>query len=153
MARFQFRFETVLQHRRTLEDSCQRDLAKELRQRMILENQLRQMQQTIVSSKRELGGALTGSVEMSQIAQFARYSGQVTQRAHALVSRLATIERQVDQARQRLVEATRDRKAIEILRQRHYQRWRLEQERRETVELDDLALQSHGRKLALGGVG
>ena len=152
MARFQFRFETVLQHRRTLEDACQRDLAKELRQRMILEDQLRQMQQTIVSSKRELGSALTGCVEMTQIAQFARYSGQVTQRAYALVARLATIERQVDQARQRLVDATRDRKAIEILRQRHYERWRLEQERRETAELDELALQAHGRKLALGGV-
>ena len=149
MARFRFRFETVLQHRRTLEDACQRDLAKQLRQRMILQSQLRGMQQTIVESKQQLGGALVGRVDMPRIAQFARYSGQTTQRAYALVAQLATIEKRIDQARRRLVEATRGRKAIDILRRRHYQRWLSEQERRQTVELDDLALQAHGRKVAM----
>lgn len=149
MAGFQFRFEAVLQHRSTLEDLCQRDLAKELRQRMILQDQLRQMQQTIVASKRELGGALTGRVEMPRIAHFARYSGQATQRAHAMVTRLALIEQRIDQARRNLVDATRNRKAIEILRRRHHQQWLRGQERRETVELDDLALQAYGRRIAL----
>ena len=149
MATFRFRFETVLQHRRTSEDACQRDLAKELRQRMILQDQLRQMQQTILASKRQLGDALIGRIEMPRIAQFARYSGQTTQRAHGLVARLATIEKRIDRERRRLVEATRARKAIEILRQRHYQRWLREQERRQTVELDDLALQAYSRRIAL----
>lgn len=149
MARFKFKFDAVLRHRVAIEDGCQRDLAKELRQRMILEDQVRRMQQTIVESKRQLGDALVGEVQMQRIAGFARYSGQVAQRANSLVARLAVVEKQIDQARGRLVEATRGRKAIEILRDRHYQRWVREQDRRETVQLDDLALQAHGRKIAM----
>lgn len=147
MAGFRFRLESVLRHRHRLEDICQRDLAKTLRKRMILENQLRQMQTTIIESKRQLGTALTGQVELSRIAQFASYGGQVTQRAHGLVRTLAQLEDQITQARQRLVEAMRDRKAIEILRERHYQQWLRIQDRRQTVEMDDLALQAHGRRL------
>ena len=149
MAKFKFKFEAVLRHRIAVEDGCQRDLAKELRQRMILQDQVRQMQQTIVDSKRQLGDALVGAVQMPRIAVFARYRGQVAQRANALVARLAIVEKQIDGARLRLVEATRGRKAIEILRERHYQRWFREQDRRETVQLDDLALQAHGRRIAM----
>ena len=153
MAKFNFKFETVLRHRTAIEDTCQRDLAKELRQRMILQDQLRQMQQTIVESKQGLSDALVGRVQMPRVAGFARYSGQVAQRAHAMVVRLALIEKRVEAARKRLVEATRARKVIEILRQRHYERWLREQDRRQTVQLDDLALQAHARKTAVESTG
>jgi flagellar FliJ protein len=145
MAGFTFRFEALLKHRRTIEDLRQRDLAQAMRHRMILETQLRGMQQTISQSKRRLGDALIGKVDVDQISHFARYAGQTTQRAAAMVRQLAEKEKQVVAAREILIEAQRDRKAIELLRDKHYRRWLHERDRRETAQMDDMALQAHQR--------
>ncbi len=149
MAGFVFRFEALLKHRHNIEDLRQRDLAQAMRHRMILENQLRSMQQTISDSKRRLGDALVGSVKLDQISHFARYAGQTTQRATAIVRTLAENEKQVVRAREMLVTAQRDRKAIELLRDKHYRRWQHERDRRETAQMDDLALQAHMRRVAV----
>lgn len=151
MAKFRFQFEPVLFQRRAEEDSCQRDLAKSLRTRMILCDQLRQLQQDITVQKRQLSGALVGRVDMERVAHFACYSGQTTHRAHTLVVRLAGVEKQIEAARLRLLEATRARKAMEILRDRRYQQWKTQIERREVAQLDELAVQWHGRTAALEG--
>ena len=118
MPAFRFRFEIVLRHRTLIEDECQRDMAKVLRHRMILQDQLRLMQETIVDSKRQLGDGLIGRVDLDRVAQFARYSSQVAQRARDIVQKLVTAEKQIEIARQKLLKATRDRKALELLRDR-----------------------------------
>jgi flagellar protein FliJ len=148
MAQFRFQLETVLRHRRVVEDQRQRELAQGLRQRMILHDQLRLMQQTITQSKRDLGTGLTGKVNMDQVASFARYNSQVTQRAQAIVVRLVAVEKQIDAARLRLLEASKARKALELLRDRHMQLWQQEQERLETAILDELAVQGFNRQQA-----
>lgn len=148
MARFKFRYQTLLEQRRRIEDECQRDLAQHLRERMILTNHLRQMQQTISTSKQSLSQSLVGQVDMNQIADFARYAGQTTQSATAVMRRLARKEQAISEARQRLDAAMRQRKAIELLRDKDHRQWQLETERRETAVADELALQAYTRQLA-----
>lgn len=152
MAKFRFKFESVLRYRGMIEDECQRELAKTMRHRMILQDQLRQMQQTIVDSKQQLGQGLIGRVNLDQIAQFARYSGQVAQRAQGIVQKLAVAEKQIETARQKLLKASRDRKALELLRDRQRRQWQLEQDRLEAATLDELAVQGYARRLVLGEV-
>ena len=147
MAAFKFNLEPVLRQRQAHEDQCQRDLAKAFRQRMILHHQLRQMQQDISQSKHQLADGLIGKVDLISTAQFARYSGQVTQRAHAFVSKLAATEKQIETARRHLLEATRARKALEQLRQRQYHQWARLRDLRETARLDELATQRTARRL------
>lgn len=149
MARFKFRYETVLRQRRNVEDQRQRELAQHLRGKMILENQLRQMQQTIRDSKQQMGTGLVGTVDLAGIGRIAQYSAQVRVRGQQIAVQLAQREKQIIEARQRLLEATRQRKALDILRDKHYRRWVAEQNRRETVELDDLTNQRYARRLAM----
>lgn len=149
MPSFKFKYQTLLDHRRTIEDQRQRELAKQMRHRMILQDQIRQMQQTLSESKRQLGDALQGTVDVSAIGQFARYNGQTARRANAIVRELAQAERRIEDARQRLLAASRDRKAMELLHDRHREQWRMEQDRRETEQLDDLALQAFVRRAAV----
>lgn len=149
MASFRFRFETVLQQRRSVEDQRQRELAQLLRGKMIFENQLRQMQQTIRDSKQQIGTGLVGQVDLNAIGQVAQYSSQVVVRGQQIVQQLAQLDRRIGEARQRLLEATRQRKALQLLRDKHYQRWLAEQKRRETIELDDLTNQRYARRIAL----
>jgi len=153
MAIFHFRFETLLNHRRRIEDDRQRQLAKHLRTQAIMHDQLRNQQQTIHSSKRELAGSLVGTVDLAAVGQFARYSGAVAARARQIVARLGQLEHQIRDARNQLLGATRQRKALDMLRDKHHAQWRLEQERRETAELDDLTTQRYARRAMIGGVG
>lgn len=150
MAQFQFKLETVLEQRRAIEDKCQRELAKVLRQRMILLDQLRLMQSNIVQSKADLRDGLVGDVDMVRVAQFARYSGQTTVRAQAIVTRLATIERQAEMARQQLLESTQARKAIERLREKQYSKWKTEQDRREAALLDEMGVGQYAFRMVAG---
>lgn len=150
MAAFKFNLEPVLHQRQAYEDQCQRNLAKAFRQRMILHHQLRQMQQNISQSKHQLTDNLVGKVDLVSTAQFARYSNQVTLRAHAFVSKLSVTEKQIQDARQRLLEATRARQALEQLRQRQYQQWSRLRDRREAARLDELATQRATRRMMAG---
>jgi flagellar FliJ protein len=150
MARFRFRLEPVLRYRRLLEDEAQRELAKLMRHRMILQGQIRQMQETITASKRQLGQGLIGRVDLGSVAQFARYSGQATQRARQIVSSLAAAEKQIGAAREKLLRATRDRKALELLEDRHRQQWLAAQERKEAAAMDEIAVQAYARQFAVG---
>lgn len=145
MAKFRFKLEALLKHRRQVEDHAQRVLAKLLRQRMILQAQVQQMQQTISESKRELGRQLVGPVDVDGITRFSHYSGQAALRAQQIVVRLAALEKQIEAQRAALVEAVKARKAAELLRERQYQDWMAAQDRRLNLEIDELATQQFVR--------
>ncbi len=143
---FRFKLEALLKHRATLEDQAQRELAKSLRQRMILQQQIRQMQDTIRDSKRQLGEGLVGTVDLDSISRFAHYSGDVAVRAQHIVVRLGALEKQITLHRTQLAQAMRARKAIELLRARHHERWQLAQQRHETAAQDEIASQRFVRR-------
>jgi len=149
MPRFEFTLEAVLRQRTNAEEQCQRELARHLRERMILENQLRMMQETISGARQTLSAGLVGKVDLDSVAQFARFSGQSRIRAESIVRRLAQVEEQVGAARARLVEATRSRKALDLLRKRQWEAFRRVQRRRESAELDDVASRNYVRELLL----
>lgn len=143
MPRFEFKYETLLRHRRNVEDQRQRELAQLMRSRMILVDQLHQAQQTVRQSRAQLSESLVGRVDLSRIAQFAGYSQQETSRGRQIVQRLAEYERRIADARQTLADAMRQRKALELLRDRQHEQWQREQQRRESAELDELATQRY----------
>ncbi len=146
MSKFRFRFESLLRHRRGLEDSCQRDLAQLIRTRMILHGELRLMQQELHDSKHQMANRLVGHLDVSQIHQFAAASQEVTNRGHQIVRRLADLEGQIEQARKALIGATRDRRVLDRLRERHLVAWQRVQGRRLDLELDEFATQRYVRE-------
>lgn len=147
MAKFHFKYEAVLRQRQADEDECQRELAKHLRHENIIRSQLHRMEQTFRDSRQQLTGGLQGHVDVERVREFARYSGQVTAQAQQAAHQLNEIGRRIDRARAELAEAMRQRKAIEMLREKQYQQWLAEQRRRETIELDELAVQRYARGL------
>ncbi len=149
MAKFVFKLDSVLRQRRSIEDECQRNTAKLMRQRMILHDQLRQMQQSVTNSKRQLTEGLTGQVDMDQISGFARFSSQVNLRANTIVRQLSQLETQVLEAQKKLLAAMRDRKALDLLRDKQLRAWQRVTRRRESARLDDLAAQAYTRQVVM----
>lgn len=146
MAGFVFNLEPVLRQRRLTEEQRQRELARLLSQKLTLEEQLRGFQQTLRSSKHALGDTLLGPVDLARVAQFTRYHAQVRAHAHGAVVKLAQLEKAVEQARALVVEASKARRALELLRDRRREAYLREQARREAAELDAIAIERHARR-------
>jgi len=146
MARFTFRYQSILNHREKAEQLCQRALAELLHERNALMQKLTTMQQTISQAKRDAADGLVGSVNLEQVAGVARYSARCTAEGHGVVRRVADLETRVEQARNRLLEASRERQALGLLRDKQQQAWELEQRRMEAKQLDELNAQAYTRR-------
>jgi flagellar export protein FliJ len=140
MARFQFKFEAVLQHRRRLERQAQVALAERSAIARSLHDQLRELNTRLVRSTDELRqNHLVGKIDVGYLSAHRRFTHDVTDRGAHLLQRIGLAQKGVDEARGLLAEAARQRKAIETLREKYELRWREDQSRRQAAEEDDAA--------------
>jgi flagellar export protein FliJ len=70
--------------------------------------------------------------------------GAMQRQVIELVQKAVQAKKRLEEARTRLAEAARRRKAIEILREKQFDRWRMQQARAETALGDEI-----GNQLAL----
>ncbi len=139
MGGFRFELEPVLRQREQVERERQVAFAAIDRERLALESELRAARAMIEDERRELrrrlggGGGRFGAVREQAMAV-----GALDRRAAGIGVRLGEVLQRLKEARGELVEASADRRAIELLRERRYELWRREQLRREQRELDDI---------------
>lgn len=138
MARFVFKLQALLDLRVREEERCQQALAEVTRARTSLENMLRSHQQRISGQKFEMRNRLVGSIDTAELRLHAHATIGVMREAQSAAIELAGLIRRQEVAREGLVEARARRRAVELIRERRLAEWRLEQERREVADLDDL---------------
>ncbi len=93
----------------------------------------------IEDERRELRRRLEGEGgRFGAVREQALAVGALDRRAAGIGGRLGEVIERLEEARAELVEASADRRAIELLRERRYELWRREQLRREQRELDDV---------------
>jgi hypothetical protein len=120
MAKFSIELEAVLRRRALAEDQCQRELAKLLRERMILHHQFRRPQEPSAQSRRQAGGGVVVRANMDWLARSAPLGGTATQPcSQRMALTLASLEQQIEASRARLGDAVRARHALELLRDRY----------------------------------
>lgn len=146
MATFQFQLEPLLKHRRMLEDASRRELAELLNEQSRLQQRVADLQRTISDDKRQMAAALAGHVDVGRIRQHAAHANQATSRARQIVLELAALQRRIDQARLDVQQRARQRRAIELLRDRRLAQWRRQQDRRERIEQDEIGTQRYARR-------
>ncbi|MCC6660867.1 MAG: flagellar export protein FliJ [Phycisphaerales bacterium] len=139
MARFRFRLQPVLEHRRTLERERQRNVAAIELERLDAENTIRAIQAEVERENRELRATLSsGDFRMTR-AHAARIA-QLHADARRRVLHLSGVLARLDAARAELLGATRRRKAVELLRDRRLEEWRLAESRREAAAVDEISV-------------
>ncbi len=146
MARFVFTLQAVLKARRRAEEELQRVVAQIERDRMGLEDVLRGHQRSLVTDKSLLRAGLTGLIDVRDLRLQANCSRQIMRRAQQIVLELAGVYKRLEGARARLIEATRHRRAIELVRERRFERWKAAIDKAETTALDELAVIAAARK-------
>jgi len=140
MPRFRFPLEGLLKSRRMLEQARQRAVADFERERLALQDRLRRQQEAIVSDRQDLRGALLGTLDAHMLRLHAASSIQQMRLAQRLVLELAGVHRRLETARAALVEASRARRAIELLRERRFEQWKAALDKADNQALDELAV-------------
>jgi len=146
MARFRFKLDPLLRARQHVERQRQRAVAELERQRLALEDELRRRQAFIVAGKQALRDHLVGELAMPALRAHAGSTVQVMREAERIVLELAGVHKRLEAARARLIEAARDRRALELLREHRFARWKAEIGKAEDEALDELAVHAAARK-------
>lgn len=142
MAQFKFNLQTVLRQRELIEQERQRALAHVQRVYNDMEAELRRMDEVARGATQDLrDNHLIGSISVEYLAAHRRFSLGMQRKAVAHAARMAEVKKQVDAARAALIEAAKDRKAMEKLRDRRLEDWTEDQNRREAAATDEVAQQ------------
>jgi len=149
VARFRFRLESVLEHRRRIEREHQRDVAVLEATRRSLEDAIRECQRRLLEERTALREDLKGPGRRLDVARLrlqASVSGSIVAEAQRKVVELSGVHTRLEAARARLLEASTERKAVERLKERELEAWRLREKRREEREMDELNVMRAGAK-------
>ena len=123
-----------------------REVAQCQQQVMVIENELRQLSESMQTATKDMrANRLTGTLDLSFLAAHRRFTLALQRQGVALAQRLALAQRQLDEARTKLAEAAKERKIVEKLREKQWNRWRSEQDRKELREQDEIGMQIHRR--------
>jgi flagellar export protein FliJ len=147
MPRFRFPLDPLLDLRRREEERCRSVVAGIEQERVALETQLAERQRDIAAGQDALRGGLVGRIDALQLRQQAVSIIGVDQLARRTVLELAGVHQRLAAARAVLVEASRRRRAIEILREQRLAAWNEELARKETALFDDLANAARTRQM------
>lgn len=143
MTTFHFRLATLLRLREIARDERRVELADSQRLDAALESQLAQLaveQKLLQDDCRRAGGP--GTVNVSQLAVTQQYAATLRGQEAELQERRRTLAAEIDQRRQAAIEADRDVKSLEKLRESQLRAFRQNEDRQEGKLLDEAALQT-----------
>lgn len=141
MARFVFSLDSVLRHRKHLEQEAQRDLAKLQGQMVELQSAMAELEKSVKAGMNDLReNRLLGELNVAFLTGHRRYMLVVQRQAMTLGQKMTLLQRQIEEAQKQLVAAAQQRQIMEKLRDRQKQRWAAEQNRKQLAELDDVSM-------------
>lgn len=146
---FVFRLETVLDHRRHLEDLALNELARRLKAQQDCESQIVWMHEELKRARQELTEREARGIRAQDYILANEYLTVIRLQAMREQSRLPLLRLETDQARAKLIEATRARKVLETLKDRHRAQWERQQLALEQKLLDEVAVGRFARRQAL----
>jgi flagellar protein FliJ len=152
MPKFEFQLDGVLRQRRQMEQQRQREVAVAQSEMNSLEEDLRELNELVEASIGDLRhNHLVGRIDMEYLAGHRRFLIGTQRKALGLIQRIGMAHRRVEEAQKALLEAAKNRKIIERLREKHHERWLAALSRRELSEQDEIGMRLSYLNLADGG--
>lgn len=150
MAKFKFRMATLLRLRESTRDQRRGELAEAYRVDELLQGRIRQLADEAARHRercRQL--ARPGTVNVDHLLESQRYELSLKAARASLERQRETVLAEIERRRQALVEADREVRTLERLRERQLDAFRAEEDRREMKRLDEVAQQGELRKEAV----
>jgi flagellar FliJ protein len=148
MSKFVFRLGVLLRLRESRRDECRSALAEAYRVDEVLRKQLEGMAREL-DALREFcrRKASPGTVDVDRLVEAQRYELVARAQQRRVLQQRQTVSEEIDRRRQALVEADREVRVLEKLRQRQAEQHRCEEEVKETRRLDEVATQQTFRRM------
>jgi flagellar FliJ protein len=141
MATFTFRLQPLMKLREAERDQCREQLAEAYRADQILserhEEIVSQMQEAKQLTRSQ---SQPGEVSVDALMNTHRYEIVLTAQLQQLALQRQRLAEEIERRRQALVEADRELRILEKLRERHEAEFRRQEEKLETRQLDEMAL-------------
>jgi flagellar protein FliJ len=144
---FRFRLETLLRLRLAERDQRRAELAKAIRAEELIRSQQRslaQQQLQALEHARQLKSP--GAADVDALLRTHRYELVLAAQQRQLAAQLAQVEAESERRRQILVEADRQVRVLEKLRERQAAAHRQNAERLQTKQLDEVAIVGYVRR-------
>jgi flagellar protein FliJ len=139
MGQFLFHLEALLRHRKNEERQRQRELAAIQADMNQLQAELRGLNEMTTATLADLReNRLVGKLDVQFLAAHRRYILSVQRKSILIAQKMTLVQRQLDDARVKLMEAARQRKMMEKLREKREREWVAQQNHREFLEADDI---------------
>ena len=143
---FCFRLQSVLDHRRHLEDLALHGFAAKLGAQRECERQVAWLEEEHQRARQELNQRGIKGMPAKEFILANEYTTVLRLQSLREQARLPMLAKDTDKARKHLLLATRNRKALESLRKRHLARYQREELRHEGRILDEAAVGSYVRR-------
>lgn len=146
MARFVFRLESVLNVRKHEEERRKLAFAAAMQRRNAADERL---QDVVRRFEAALDAAAQLSRGLSTVVDLMRsydYRVALLQEQAQAESDLIDAERALEAARAAMIEARKERRAVELLKEKHFRKWKAEEDCREQIDLDEAGLNAFLRR-------
>ncbi len=142
MAKFNFKLGTVLRQRELLEQERQRDFAAAQGRLVAEQAELKRLDETVQLALADLRtNQLVGTLNLSFLAAHRRFMLAMQRQGIAQLAKVEAARKVMETARVALMEAAKQTKIIEKLRDRQLAAWNEAAARKETADLDEVATQ------------
>jgi flagellar FliJ protein len=140
MAKFKFRLATLLRLREATRDERRSELAKAYQAEGILENQRRHVGNELDELQRQNRQACApGPLDLDQLLEARRYEVVLRSQEQQARQQLEAVQAEVQRRREAVVDANRQVRVLQGLREKQVQRHRQEENRLEIKRLDEVA--------------
>lgn len=145
MRKFTFTLESVLQVKYRLEERVRAELADTQSRLVEAQQALRRLSQEKGRHQKEMARIQQGALDIGSLLLAQDYLAQLNRRIQDQQEVIAQIEAELDRKREELVEAQRERKSLEILKDKQWQEYQKAVQREEQLFLDEVAAIRYGR--------
>ena len=147
MAKFKFRLATLLQLREVTRDECRTELAQAYRADEIVEQEQERIKAEAAELENESRSAASpGQLDVDRLLEARRYCLVLGAQQRNVATQREAIAEEIERRRGKLVEANRDVRVLEELRDRQQRRHRDNENRLEVKALDEVAARVHVRE-------
>jgi flagellar protein FliJ len=143
---YKFSLEPVLKYRKLLEEDFQKDFAVLKRQLFDEKEKLSNFEQTRDRFSRELQQKQVKSISVSDILLYTDYLQEVSKEIEKQSEKILEAEKRVDQKREELVGAMKNRKIIDRLREKGLKAHALEVSKKEQNLMNEAAINVFNKK-------
>jgi len=138
--RFTFRFDTMLKIRKQREDQRKRVVADRLREIGRIQDRMASLHAQIENEVQAIRtGQEPGTIDLQQAMRHRYWLGHLHKNSLEIEARLRYHEAQLAQERAALAEAAKQRRILEKLKERQWNRYLQEEDKRETMEADEMS--------------